>query len=231
MMMSRVRSVVILCLSLAVAGASPPSTARGSDPLLSRLQARLDKLTTLRGRFVQSLDSASLGRPRTEHGRFMIRRPDRMRWEYESPEKKLAVIDGRNTWLYLPEEAEAHRGSAAGAGQSGALALLSGSLRLDRDFTSRRPGNTELAAELPLPARTVVIELVPHRTDLDFQKLLLAVDPDRLQIRKLIVIDPLGDRMSFTFSDLEEDVPLPESLFHFEPPPGVSVVASEGSGR
>jgi outer membrane lipoprotein carrier protein len=226
----------LLCAALAASGsfAAPaaPGTpaAQKTDPILSRLQARLDKLTSLRGRFVQSLDSASLGRPRTEQGRFMIRRPDRMRWEYESPEKKLAVVDGRNAWLYLPEEAEAHRGPAD-SGQSGALGLLSGALRLDRDFGSRRPGPKELAAELPLPAGTVVIELTPHRADLDFQKLLLAVDPDRLQIRKLIVIDPLGDRMSFTFSDLEEDVALQDSLFHFEPPPGVRVVEGEGPAR
>ena len=108
---------------------------------------------------------------------------------------------------------------------------MTGALRLDRDFASRRPGPKEVAAELPLPEGTVVLELTPKRSDLEFQKLLLAVDPDRLQIRKLILVDPLGDRMSFTFSDMEEDIPLPDSLFRFEPPAGVEVVDTENPGR
>jgi outer membrane lipoprotein carrier protein len=224
---SRLAHAVLLigaaCLPAGAALAAPEV-----DPLVGRLQARLDRVETVRGRFVQSLDSASLGRPRTETGLFMIRKPDLMRWEYESPERKLAVIDGRHSWLYLPEDKEVHRGSADGARGSGAPALLmSGGLRLDRDFTSRRPGTQEIAAELPLPAGTVVVELTPRRSDLEFQKVLLAVDPDRLQIRKLVIVDALGDRMSFTFADLEEDVPLPDSLFRFEVPPGVEVVETE----
>ena len=217
----------VLCLPGVAADTAPVA-----DPLVGRLQARLDRVSTVRGRFVQSLDSASLGRPRTETGRFMIRKPDLMRWEYESPERKLAVIDGTHTWLYLPEDREVHRGSASGARGSGAPALLmTGALRLDRDFVSRRPGPKELAAELPLPEGTVVIELTPKRSDLEFQKVLLAIDPDRLQIRKLVLVDPLGDRMSFTFSDMEEDIALPDSLFRFEPPPGVEVVDTEDPGR
>ncbi|MGH9868259.1 MAG: LolA family protein [Candidatus Polarisedimenticolia bacterium] len=206
--------------------------AQAPDPLIARLQSRLDRLKTLQGRFIQTLDSASLGRTRTEQGRFMIRKPNLMRWEYESPEKKLAVVDGTHTWLYLPEEKEVQRGPAAGVEQSGAAGLLlTGKLRLDRDFRSRRPGTDEIAAELPMPDRTVVIELTPLREDLDFQKALLAVDPDALLIRKVVLVDPLGDRMIFTFSELKEDAPLPDSLFRFEPPAGVHVMDVETGPR
>lgn len=221
-------SLVAAAASIGPAGRS----AESADPLVARLQGRLDRIRTVSGRFVQSLDSASLGRPRTETGRFMISKPDRMRWEYESPERKLAVIDGTHTWLYLPDEAEVHRGSASGVRGSGAPALLlTGAMRLDRDFLSRRPGPKELAAELPLPEGSVVVELTPKRPDPEFQKVLLAIHPDRLQILKVILVDPLGDRMSFTFSDMEEDTPLPDSLFRFEPPPGVRVVDTEKPQR
>ena len=211
------------------------SGARGAepapDPLVAKLQDRLDHLTSLRGDFVQTLSSSSLGRTRTESGRFWIRKPNLMRWEYTSPEKKLAVVDGTHAWLYLPDEREAQRGSASEVEQAGVAALLTGRLRLDRDFTSRRPGPDELAADLPLPARTVMLELTPRRGDLEFQKALVAVEPDRLEIRKLVLVDPLGDRMSFTFSAIEENQPLPDTLFHFDPPPGVRVEeVSDGPG-
>lgn len=211
------------------------TSARGAetapDPLVTKLQDRLDHLTSLQGEFVQTLSSSGLGRTRTESGRFWIRKPNLMRWEYTSPEKKLAIVDGTHAWLYLPEEREAQRGPASEVEQAGATSLLTGRLRLDRDFTSRRPGPDELAADLPLPTRTVMIELTPRRGDLEFQKALVAVEPDRLEIRKLVLVDPLGDRMSFTFSGLEQNQPLPDSLFRFDPPPGVHVEdGSDGPG-
>ena len=220
------RAAATVVFSLLIVGVVVPAV-RGEeaapDPLVARLQERLDQLTSLHGDFVQTLSSSSLGRTRTESGRFWIRKPNLMRWEYTSPEKKLAVVDGKHAWLYLPDEREAQRGPASEVEQAGAAALLTGRLRLERDFTSRRPGPDDLAGELPLPARTVMLELTPRRGDLEFEKALVAVEPDRLEIRKLVLVDPLGDRMSFTFSALEENKPLPDTLFRVDPPPGVRI--------
>src|SRR6185503_16567129 len=60
------------------------TSARGAepapDPLVTKLQDRLDHLTSLQGEFVQTLSSSGLGRTRTESGRFWIRKPNLMRW-------------------------------------------------------------------------------------------------------------------------------------------------------
>src|SRR5262245_52123654 len=95
------RHSIALCLTIAATWSLSTGAGAAVDPLLTRLQARIDHLRSLKGRFVQSLDSKSLGRPRTEEGRFCLRKPSLMRWDYEKPEEKLAILDGRNSWLYV----------------------------------------------------------------------------------------------------------------------------------
>jgi outer membrane lipoprotein-sorting protein len=85
------------------AGADAAET-EAARRVLERVEARLRGLGSLRGRFVMSFTSSGLGVPQTERGRFAIRRPDRMRWDYTDPERKIAVSDGMHTWLYLPED-------------------------------------------------------------------------------------------------------------------------------
>lgn len=197
--------------------------AAAADPLVTRLQSRLDELKSLKGRFVQSVDSKSLGRPRREEGRFCMKKPSRMRWDYEKPEEKLAIIDGKSSWLYIPADREVYRGTMEDLEQSGAAALvLGGRLRLDADFESRRL-NPDEAGPLGVMG-AVAIELKPHRTFEQFDRLVLAIEPDHLLIRRLSVIDSLGGRMMFDLFDLEEDVMLSDELFHFVPPAGVEVI-------
>jgi outer membrane lipoprotein carrier protein len=217
---------LILAASFLAAAGAPASDRVASDPLVHALQEKLDHLGALKGRFMQSLDSRSLGRPRAEEGRFFIKKPAMMRWEYEKPEAKLAITDGATTWLYLPEDREAHRGSFADLEGGGAVALLlAGRMRLDRDFTSRRLTGAELEEAGPAGAAGAsVLELKPVKATEEFERLIVSVDPERLQIRRLCLVDPVGDRMVFELYDLTENPVLSDTLFHFDVPPGVEVV-------
>ena len=205
---------------LPIFAASPDAEA---DPLLKRLQARLAALETLKGRFAQSLDARSLGQPRTEHGSFAMKKPSKMRWEYEEPERKLAITDGVTTWLYVPEDREVYRGSLGSLEEGGStMLLLTGQIRLDRDFRSRRLSSEEAGPQGVVGAE--VLELKPRKPSPEFEKLVLAIDPGPPTIRRLTIIDPLGDKMVFDFFDIDENVPLADELFRFEIPAGVEVI-------
>ena len=208
----------MMVLALARADAAPPP-----DPLLVSLQQKLDSLKTLSGRFEQTLESATLGRSRVESGRFYLKRPGLMRWEYAAPEKKLAIVDGTHTWLYLQEDREVYRGSAARLEQAGAAALLlSGTARLTSDYKARRLTLGEIPA--PGAAGAVAIELTPARPGEEASTLILAIDPRRLEVRMLVVNGEMQDRMVFRFHDVVENGPLDAGLFRFTPPAGVEVI-------
>ena len=209
---------------MAQKGAEPVARAEGdpTDPLLGRLQAKMQRLETLTGRFVQRLESRGLGRARVESGKFAIRKPASMRWEYEKPEKKLAVTDGETTWLHLPEDNEVQVGRYPQGGGAAASSLLAGRLGLDEDFTARR-----LTAEEAGPqgvAGAVVLRLEPIELQEEFEALLVAVDPTALIVRRLTMLDSVGGRMTFEFFDIVENAPLDDALFHFEIPQGVEVL-------
>jgi len=188
--------------------------------ILSRLDARLAGMTTMKGRFVQTFTSAGLGVPQSESGRFYLSRPDRMRWDYASPEKKVAVSDGLHTWLYLPEEETVYRGSVDSWKKGGAFALLAGgSLRAEYDAigveaTGARKGN-------------IVLSLKPRVQRDEFGSVLVEVNPADLTLASVTAVDGMGNRIAALFTDVEENVRLDPGLFTFSPPPRARVIDQE----
>ena len=53
--------------------------------------------------------------------------------------------------------------------------------------------------------------------------MVLTVDPEGV-IHTLEIEETGGARTTFTFTDMQENVPAPDSDFVFTPPPGVTVV-------
>src|SRR6202050_3152587 len=41
---------------------------------------------------------------RSEAGIAYFRRPGKMRWEYQSPERDLFLVDGKTAWFYVPSD-------------------------------------------------------------------------------------------------------------------------------
>ena len=82
--------------------------------VVSRVQAWLDGTHTLAGQFEQVLISSALGAGLEENGRLYIERPGKMRWDYTSPERKVAIIQGDLTWFYIEEDEQMFLGRLDG---------------------------------------------------------------------------------------------------------------------
>src|SRR5216684_2445356 len=111
---------------------SPLAGSREAGALSSRLEARYRGAKTLQATFLERYSEN--GRVvRTEAGTAYFRRPGRMRWEYERPEKDLFLVDGKTAWFYVPAD---HTVTRVPAKQSGALrtplALLAGQMKISR---------------------------------------------------------------------------------------------------
>src|SRR5262249_52069169 len=131
--------------------------------------------------------------------------------DYQDPKGKLAIADGRRTYLYLPEDRQAvsaplePRRSRSGVGL-----LLEERLDLVSDFEISWDGSSG----------TRLLKLVPRSAGTDYQFLLVETDSDHL-IRSLTVVDPLGGRVSYRFEHVTRVLALDPSLFHFVAPKGV----------
>jgi outer membrane lipoprotein-sorting protein len=62
--------------------------------------------------------------------------------------------------------------------------------------------------------------------------LTLVIEPKSLNLQMLITIDAQGGRSAFTFSNLKENIGVPDSQFVFQMPKNVDVdVVTDAGGR
>ncbi len=175
---------------------------------------------------------------RIESGRVYLLRPRRMRWEYESPEKKLFLADGKRVWFYVPAD---HTASRAPMKESPdwrtPFALLTGKARLSELCTrvalanpasGGRPDARLIAAGDVLLSCTPRGEAkpesqVPSASAGAIHEILIEADAAG-QIVRVVIEQPGEIEAEIRFGDWKENVPLAEALFHFEPPPGVAII-------
>jgi len=227
------RRIQVVAAGLALLAAAPAPAPRADDGaetarrILLRLESRLQDVRTMKAHFVQTFVSSGLGVPQAEEGTFMLQAPDLMRWEYDKPEKKLAISDGTHTWFYLPEEKVVYKGSVAEWKEKGAFAgLVSGRLSEKFEAVSASSGGTVLPGH-------VMLELKPRGDAEEFTSVEIEIEPSTLDIASFTVIDPMGNRIGLSLARVEKNGRLPDAAFTFEPPRGVDVVdqSSPGAGR
>src|SRR6266481_1793673 len=93
--------VKLLCVFLLPL--APLGESVDASKLASRMEMRYRNATTLQATFLERY-SENGGVLRTEAGTAYFRRPGKMRWEYDHPEKDLFLIDGKTAWFYVPAD-------------------------------------------------------------------------------------------------------------------------------
>lgn len=195
----------------------PPSPQL--DSLLRGVEEKYNHLKTLRLRFRQiyQQDRRVL---REEGGTLYLRKPGQMRWEYESPEPKLFLSDGRHLMLYVPQEKRVTQASIKESDDlRSPMRFLLGGLKFQKEFQQIQ---TELDVP-PLENRDTIVKAVPKQMAERLEWVMLEISPE-YQIRRLILREPGGIQTEFRFGDETTDLRLAPELFHFQPPPGTEVV-------
>jgi outer membrane lipoprotein carrier protein len=200
---------VSLCLAWPALGAGLDTAA-----LLKAVQDRYNRAQTLQVLFQQTYSMR--GRvSRTESGELFLRKPGRMRWQYDSPQGKLLVSDGKEMFLYTPASNQVQKMKLRDSEDMRApLAFLLGKLDFWRDFQRfvSRPESPD-----------VRLTAEPKSDQAPYAEVEFVVTPSH-QIRYLRVTGQDQSVMEFRFTAEKLDPPLAESLFRFVPPAGAEVV-------
>jgi outer membrane lipoprotein carrier protein len=200
-------AAVLFCSALSAAGPAPEAVVQG-------FQGWLDGTETLQGKFEQTMISGALGTGLVESGRMYLERPGRMRWDYLEPERKVALLDGGLTRLYLEEEREMIEGRLEDESEL-LPELLAGEGRITDRFTPSL-----------LEGADYRLRLVPRGEGEPFAEVVLQLSSKRFAIEEAEVLDAAGNRMLYRFTDLRRNRGLPQAIFRFEPPPGTSILGS-----
>lgn len=200
-----------------------PAPARGAveadtSRVVAGLQAWLDATNTLRADFQQSLISGALGTSGTESGELYLERPGKMRWDYRSPERKIAVLIGDRTSLYLEEDHQ----------------LIRGRLSPDQALFPRLLAGGEKVLSMFVPGLVATpsaggkgsyrLRLVPKDAPQGVTEVTLVLQAASFSIKGAEVLDESGNRITYVFKDVVRNGTPLVGLFAFEPPPGTEVV-------
>jgi len=207
--------------------------------LVARLEARYRSAGTLQATFLERYTEN--GRVvRVEAGIAYFRRPGKMRWEYESPEKNLFLVDGKSAWFYVPAD---HTVTRVPAKESTdwrtPLALLAGEMKVSRVCARIRPAINEtpessdhvvLFCELRgagSEAQKKGSQDPPPQTGDAGEAVFFEIVKDSGELVRVLVRGPGGVGIEFHFTNWQVDPHVDDSLFHFHAPPGVAIVNGE----
>ena len=166
---------------------------------------------------------------RVESGTVYFRRPGQMRWEYDSPEKKLFLVDGKTTWFYVPYD---HTVTKAPVRESSdwrtPLALLTGKADLSR-LCSKIDLVNQSSGQKGIPAGHAILRCLPKAgknpsDGIEYTEVLLEMDTTSGELARIEIRQPGGIELEYRFGNWQSDLALAADLFRFEVPAGVAIV-------
>src|SRR5689334_2906887 len=143
--MRRIVPAVLLVLLSGIV-ASPRAVIADDQPVdaqaleevqevVKKIQARYEKTKDLQALFVQKTRREGFSTPVTSTGRFFIKKPGRLRWDYKEPATEEIYVNKDDVKMYVPEHKQVLVGKLTYMAASQApLQLLQGVAKLDEEF-------------------------------------------------------------------------------------------------
>jgi outer membrane lipoprotein carrier protein len=188
------------------------------DRLVTGVERSFETMKDFSADFVQIFQDP-LNQKQQESGHLYLMRPRMMRWEYKNPEEKLFVSDSKNVFLYVPADKQVSKEAVKDTFDDRMpLMFLLGRSNLRNEFTRFELLNTK-----PFLEGTKVVRMYPRRKT-DLSEVVMEVDPENYQIRRLLLAHKDGSKSEFIFSNIRVNTGIKASLFQFTVPAGVQIV-------
>ena len=190
------------------------------DEAVSALEQAQRRVTDLKAPFRQSAHNKVMNQTVEARGTLYLKKPGRLRWEYQTPTPQEIVSDGTRLWIYTPElrQVNVSAAPAALAGPAGSFLQGLGQVREHFDVRFLNPAQPADSEGL------VVLDLTPKRPQPLMARLIVSVDPKSWLVRQAVIYDELQNTVTVRFGDTVVNSGLADALFVFVAPPGVAVV-------
>jgi len=159
---------------------------------------------------------------RVESGKAYFRRPGKMRWEYESPESKMFLSDGKKVWFYVPSDHTVMRSAVKDSSDWRTPFLL----------LVRKPRFSDLCKGIALgqPGEALSGDAVIHcspRSAGAGDEILFEVKSSTGDLTRVLIREAGGVEIDFRFGEWVRNPALAAMTFEFRPPMGTAIVDSE----
>lgn len=194
-------------MSVAISVAAAPIELDRAAAAMSGMEASFTHRFTAKG-FKTS---------QVENGTVVFGALPKMRWSYASPEQKLFVFDGTNSWFYVPGDKQVTTGRVTDARRRELPFLLIGDpAARERVFAvkeQKRGGN-------------VITTLQPRDKASMIRSVTVTIAPSTHLIQRIDYTDRDGNQTSFSFSGYHRRTAAADT-FTFAPPAGVQVIRAD----
>jgi outer membrane lipoprotein carrier protein len=221
--------------AVAPAGKSAPATA-ASPPrkaataadvparppvaeVVTQLQKSYESIGSLRAKFAQTL-SGPMGK-RQAAGTVALKKPGKMRWDYEKPEKKLFIADGTTLWVYEPEDEQAYKQPLSSSQLPAQVSFLFGRGKLQEEF------EISYYDDQPLGEPAIwCCGSSPRSRARSIRHLLFVVQPKTFLVKETVLFDQQGGQNHLVFSAIEPNpkAGVDDARFAFTPPPETKII-------
>jgi outer membrane lipoprotein carrier protein len=200
-------------LVVSVARLAAPSPE--ASPALHRAQALYADGRSHAARFVHTYTPAGFANAKKESGEIWIQTPQRLRFEYNAPEKKIFTYDGAEGRLYVPEDRQLTlQKFSEDQRERLPVLLLTDPERFSREYSvTPEPGSAG--------ADRMVLKPRAPRPELGWLRITIAKDGT---IPELAYEDASGNRTEFQFSGWREQKARPEVDFRITGPAGTRIL-------
>jgi outer membrane lipoprotein carrier protein len=215
------KASVILILS-GILFLSRISYGESLDATIVSIQQTYDTIKDFKARFVQESRVKSLGAAQVQkaEGVVYFKKEGKMCWDYQQPTPQKIISDGKELWFYEPEDKQVTV-SKVGTGLQSQISanLLNGKANLKKDFRVAL-----ITSQTERNKGEIVLELTPKTTQANLSRVILRLDEKNFQLHQTEVYDLFDNLTRITFSQVESNTNLPDSLFTFSPPSGVEIL-------
>jgi outer membrane lipoprotein carrier protein len=181
------------------------------------LDSAAKAMSGMEANFTHRFTAKGFKTSQTEGGSVVFGELPRMRWSYTSPEQKVFVFDGTNSWFYVPADKQVTQGRVTDARKRELPFLMLGDpAARDRAFVVKQTS----------AKNAIVTTLTPRDKSSIMRGVTVTIAPATNLIQRIEYTDRDGNRTSFDFSGYHRKAASADT-FRFNPPAGVQVVQAE----
>ena len=208
--------------AIVVLGHGMGALASNVDDVVGRVDDRYAKTQDLQGEFTQETVIEGFETGFKSTGRFYLKKPGLLRWDYLEPSKEHIYVDGDEVMMYVPEHQQVVKGTLTQiAASKGPLALLLGVGKLSKQFTVLE--SPEASSDSTIPDVTLIPK-PDGDTAPTIKKILLQLFPDSYLIQTITIFEASGNISRVHFDHIQVNQGLSPNLLKFTLPPDVVVV-------
>jgi len=194
------------------------------NTLIDGVDKAFASMKDFQAKFIQ-ISKNPVNQSQQDEGLLYLTRDKKMRVDYQKPEEKHFISNGKTLFTYVPANRQVTQDVVKDSMvEQFPIMFLLGRSGLRKEFKEVRFLNVK-----PMFEGDQVLRLTPNRKSQDIERIEIEVNPRTNLIDRMTILNTDKSSTDFAFLEIEINRNIPASTFEFTPPQGIRVV--QGSIR